>query len=116
MAPFVPGGALGAAAWGGLSNVGQYAAGSTIKGEGMTLSGAAINFGTGVVGGAVGGSVGRASPWPYGGTAASREMVDVSNNAANVRLNTGISNLLRNLGGGVVGNATASDICECMTK
>ncbi|MBT9520818.1 MAG: RHS repeat protein, partial [Dechloromonas sp.] len=116
VAPFVPGGAFGAAAWGGLSNVGQYAAGSAIKDEGMTLSGAAINFGTGVVGGAVGGAVGRASPWPYGGTAASREMVDASNNAANVRLNTGISNLLRNLGGGVVGNTPATDICECMAK
>jgi hypothetical protein len=32
IAPFVPGGVLGAAAWGGVSNVGQYAVGSTIKG------------------------------------------------------------------------------------
>jgi RHS repeat-associated protein len=116
VAPFVPGGAFGAAAWGGLSNVGQYAVGSSIKDEEMTLSGAAINFGTGIVGGAVGGAVGRASPWSHGGTAASREMVDASNNEANVRLNTGLSNLLRNLGGGVVGNAPATDICDCMAK
>lgn len=114
-APFVPGGALGATAWGGLSNVGQYAAGSAIKGEGMTWSGAAINFGTGVVGGALGGAVGRASPWPYSGTKASGEMVDASNNAANVRLNTGVSSLLRNLGG-AAGNAPVTDICECMAK
>jgi RHS repeat-associated protein len=116
VAPYMPGGAFGAAAWGGMSNVGQYWAGSAISGEGVTVSGAAINFGTGVVGGAVGGAVGHASPWSYGRTAASREMVDASNNAANVRLNTGISNLLRNLGGGVVGNAPATDICECMAK
>jgi uncharacterized protein RhaS with RHS repeats len=115
-APFVPGGVLGVATWGGVSNVGQYAAGSAIKGESMSWTGAGTNFATGVVGGAIGGAVGRASPWPYAGTAASREMVDASNNAANVRLNTSISNFLRNLGGGVVGNAPVTDMCECMAK
>ncbi|GMU74802.1 MAG: hypothetical protein AMXMBFR45_02930 [Gammaproteobacteria bacterium] len=114
--PFVPGGIAGAATWGGIANVGQYAAGSTIKGESMSWSSAGANFATGVVGGAIGGAVGRASPWPYTGTAASREMVDASNNAANVRFKTSISNLLRNLGGGVVGNAPVTDLCECMAR
>jgi hypothetical protein len=82
----------------------------------MNMSGAAINLATGVAGGVVGGAVGRASPFPYGGTAASREMVDASNNAANVRLNASLSNLLRNVGGGVVGNSPASDMCGCMAK
>jgi hypothetical protein len=39
-----------------------------------------------------------------------------SNNAANVRLNTSIGNLLRNLEGGVVGNAPVTDLCECMAR
>jgi hypothetical protein len=43
-------------------------------------------------------------------------MVDASNNAANFRLNTGIGNLLRNLGGGSVGNAPVIDLCECMAR
>ena len=116
IAPYIPGGIFGAATWGGISNVGQYAAGSAIKSEGMTMSNVAINFATGVVGGAAGGAVGRASPWPYSGTAASRAMVDASNNAANVRLNTATSNLIRNLGGGILGNAPATDLCGCMTR
>ncbi|MFD2454558.1 hypothetical protein [Ideonella paludis] len=115
-APFVPGGVVGVAAWGGVSNVGQYAAGSAIKGESMSWTGANTNFATGVVGGAIGGAVGRASPWPYASTAASREMVDASNNAASIRLNTSIGNFLRNLGGGVIGNAPVTDMCECMAK
>ncbi|GJG96678.1 RHS repeat-associated core domain-containing protein [Cupriavidus pauculus] len=114
--PYIPGGAMGAAAWGGVSNVGQYAVGSYVKGESITLSGIAVNAATGVAGGAVGGAVARGSPWPSGGTAASRDMIDSSNNAMDVRLNTGLSGLLRNLGGGVVGNAPVGDICECMAQ
>ena len=108
--------ARGVRFWGGVSNVGQYAAGSAIKGESMSWAGVGTNFATGVVSGAVGGAVARASPWTYAGTAASREMVDASNNAANVRLNTSMGNFLRNLGGGVVGNAPVTDMCECMAK
>lgn len=68
------------------------------------VSGAAYAVAGGVVGGVLGGSAGRASPWGYGGTAASRAEVDASNAAANARANVNGSSLLGNLWGGIASN------------
>jgi RHS repeat-associated protein len=116
IAPYVSEGVFGSAVWGGAANVLQYAAGSLIKGEQITAGGTAVNAVTGILGAAIGGAVSRASPWGYGGTAAPRAWVDQSNHAADVRLNTNVTSLLRNLGGGIVGNALATDMCECMMR
>jgi RHS repeat-associated protein len=102
--PYVPGGLVGASVWGGISNFGQYWAGSAVQGQTLSVEGTAYAVAGGVVGGALGGAAGRASPWGYGGTAATRAEVDASNAAANARANLNGSSLLGNFWGGVASN------------
>jgi hypothetical protein len=114
VAPYVPGGIFGASLLGGTANLGQYGANLLIKGEKFSANAAAVNFGIGAISGAIGGAVNRITPYPYGRTAASREMVDESTNAANVRLNTGYISFLRSLSGGLFGGIPITDTCGCV--
>lgn len=104
----------GVAALGAASNVGVYAANG---GDIADPSGVAWAAGTGAAGGFIGGAAGRVVRWGTRSTAASSSMIARSNNAANVRLNTGVISLMRGQGGGVASSApmpsSAPSDCGC---
>jgi RHS repeat-associated protein len=108
------GGTAGVAALGGTVNVGVYLAngGNARDGSGMLWA-----AGTGVAGGIIGGRVSAIVPWGSKGTAASMNMLRRSNDAANVRLNTGSTSLARGLGGSFTSSAptptSLASPCEC---
>ena len=72
------------------------------NGSEYDATGFAWAAGSGLVGGATGGVFQRRFPYGIGGTAASSDMVRKSNAAADVRLNTGMSSLVRSGAAGLL--------------
>jgi RHS repeat-associated protein len=101
--PFAPG-VGGAIAVGATANVLQYGTGQALSGQPITGVGIAANAATGVLGGAAGGTFRRVFPYGNIGTAASPAMVSASNANLNIATNSGTTNLVRNVGGGVLSN------------
>jgi len=107
-------GLVGASAVGGLANYGSYVA----NGGGAADMHALWAIGTGVGGGALGGTVAKYTKFGSGGTMATIEMLEKSNEAASIRINTGTSSILRSLAGGGVANVPGpsrgnNDGCGC---
>lgn len=98
-APFFPGRTLGAVALGGFANLVQSRVASYMKGAEASSASEVASVVTGMVGGSIAGAVAR------GSTA-----------AIDVLLNTSAGNFLRNVAGGVVGNAPVTDMCDCQAK
>ncbi|URL60391.1 RHS repeat-associated core domain-containing protein [Luteibacter flocculans] len=116
---FLPGasfsyGLKGVAGLGAAVNTGVYFA----NGDTYDASGVAWAAGSGLVGGVAGGAFQRRFPYGVGGTAANSEMVRKSNEAANIRLNTGISSLTRSAASGLppsvpMPSGSESQPCGC---
>ncbi len=94
----------------------SYLVGNAVQGQAFNTEDAAYSVAGGIVGGVFGGAADRASPWGYGGTAASRAAVDASNAAANLRANLNSTSTVGNLTGGIASNLPrggGSQSCGC---
>jgi RHS repeat-associated protein len=113
--PFT-GGISGATALGGAAGGLQYVTGQLISGSPMTLSGGAIGVATGAGGAGFAGAFTRTVGYGAVGTALP-ELATQQQTYQSLAANAGISNVLRNLLGGLVGNydpnATNHQGCTC---
>lgn len=116
-APYTATTYVGAALSSGLSNLLQYVATQKYHGCEADTGEALGSTGLGLVGGLIGGPVKIVSP-PSGPLMFAHgrmdpRLVNALNNDILVGLNTGREDLLRNLGGAVVGNVQDTEQCGC---
>ncbi|MDA2924150.1 hypothetical protein MYX65_05755, partial [Acidobacteria bacterium AH-259-L09] len=110
-APFVATSYVGAAALGALANLTQYGITQGINGQRLTAAGTALSIGTGAAGGAVAGPVTRYTGLRFAEGAGSRLNPAIArslNQQRDAAVNTGLSNLIRNVSGGVAANLSPS--------
>jgi type VI secretion system secreted protein VgrG len=115
--PFAAGaGTLGAIGVGAAAGEGQYLTGQVISGETITGSGALISAGTGALGGAVAGAFTRTIGYGAVGTALP-ELATQRQAMQSAVANAGAIPLVRNVGGGTIGNydvsALTNQSCGC---
>jgi len=110
------GGLSGAATLGSAAGTGQYVTGQALSGSPLTASGAGIGAITGALGGLVGGAFTRTIGYGAVGTALPALAAQRQTSQA-LGANAGISNVIRNLAGGVIGgfdpNASSNQNCSC---
>ncbi len=117
-APFVATSYVGAAALGGVANVGQYGATQAVNGQVITGAGIALNAATGIAGGVIAGPIAKnILPFNTGSKFFPPGHARNLNEYADAAANTGINNLMRSGGSGVIANTDPTTVgCGCLQQ